>query len=285
MRKLLFIFLISLEQLAFSQHLIQGSISDEFGELLPGVKIKELGTENDTISTLEGAFSFFTIQDTCKINFSWISLNDQTVTVSSDTILNIVLINDFYNTRWLTIGANYNIYSSVYDIHLSNGFDERGLIHFEDFQDSFIIKINGQLDFQNNYAYGIEAGWGFLIPNVYQVTIGYNFRDFESIELMHKDTFLSAKIGFIRNTLFVFKTGYQELNNNRNIGANLGVEQIYKDFYLGFSSGYYADYFHHQVYAQAKMPFKRLISIRAIYDRIKNFNLLSFGVHYSFVRN
>ena len=85
--------------------------------------------------------------------------------------------------------------------------------------------------------------------------------------------------------MFVFKTGYQELNNNRNIGANLGVEQIYKDFYLGFSSGYYADYFHHQVYAQAKMPFKRLISIRAIYDRIKNFNLLSFGVHYSFVRN
>lgn len=81
------------------------------------------------------------------------------------------------------------------------------------------------------------------------------------------------------------KAGYQEPLEKNNLGLTLGIERRIKNLYLGYSSGYYFNYFNHNAYFQIMFPGKELFSFRTTYKRINPYNLLTLGVHYSFMRN
>jgi hypothetical protein len=285
MRKFLLLILTVIPLQAFSQILVQGKIRDNNGENLPGAVISEIGAGNSTTSDIEGSFSLKTIQDSCKISFSFIGLDTQTITLTKDSTLNISLdFGDFYNTRWLSIGTNYESFNSVIGLQLSNGVDEEPLIHFEDFQDDLLIKIHGQTDLNDNYSYGAEIGV-YSLKYVGRTTLKYDVMNFENSELFLTDFNLTSRIRYFRNTGLIFRTGYQKFNNNENYGIGLGIEQGGQNFYFGMNSRYYFDYFHHEAYLQIQIPTKNILSFRTVYNRIDNKNLLTIGLNYAFVRN
>jgi hypothetical protein len=286
MRKLLFIFLTLIHVKAFSQILIQGKIRDIDGIGLPGAIINEIGTDNKITTNVEGNFLYKTIQDSCTISFYFIGLEPKTLVFTRDTTIDVTLEFRDYNSRWLTIGTNYDFYHTVYGFQISNGFDEEKLIHFEDFQDNFLIKILGQTDFKTNYSYGAEVGWAYLpIRYLARLSLGYSVRNFESTKLFLKDLNLSSGIGYFGNSLILIQFGNQKLQGNNNVGLALGMEQKFKSLYFGFLSGYYFDYFNHTAYFQIGHYNKGLFSFRTTYNRINNFNLLTLGVNYTFLRN
>ncbi len=276
------IFLISSKTI--SQNLVKGSVYDPEGNELPEVKILETGTNNGTESNIKGYFELTTMNDASYLSFSWIGFKTQSVMVTSDTTLNITLNNDFYNTRWLTFGTNYEFFNSVIGLQISNGVDEEPLIHFEDFQDNILIKVHGQSDLNNNYSYGAELGV-YSLRYIGRTTLKYDVLNFENSELFLTDINLTSRIRYFRNTGLIFRTGYQDLNNQKNFGVGLGFEQVAEKVYFGFNSIYYFDYFHHQAFVQFRIAPKNLISFRTVYNRIDNKNLLSVGLNYSFIRN
>jgi hypothetical protein len=285
MRKFLLLILTVIPWQAFWQILVQGKIRDNNGENLPGAVISEIGAGNSTTTDIEGSFSLKTIQDSCKISFSFIGLDTQTITLTKDSTLNISLdFGDFYNTRWLSIGTNYESFNSVIGLQLSNGVDEEPLIHFEDFQDNLLIKIHGQTDLNDNYSYGAEIGV-YSLKYVGRTTLKYDVMNFENSELFLTDFNLTSRIRYFRNTGLIFRTGYQKFNNNENYGIGLGIEQGGQNFYFGMNSRYYFDYFHHEAYLQIQIPTKNILSFRTVYNRIDNKNLLTIGLNYAFVRN
>ncbi len=97
--------------------------------------------------------------------------------------------------RWLSIGTSYEAFNSVVGLQIGNGFDEESLIHFEDFYDSFLLKIEGQTDFNSNYSYELNLGWSY--PNLpirtSRLSMRYRRINFESEDLFLDD--FSMQIG------------------------------------------------------------------------------------------
>jgi len=282
---IIIILLIPLEM--YSQHLVQGVVKDIDGIEIPGVMIVENGTQHDTTTNFIGRFELETTHDTCTIEFSWIGYESQHFVITQDTTIEVTLeIYNPYNTRWLTFGADYELYNSVFGIQISNGFDEEPLIHFEDFQDDIVFKAYASTDFNKSYSYSGEIGLSHThIRYVIRFSLGYSVLNFETKDLFHKDLFISTKIGYLKNTVLLFKTGYQELQGEKNFGINLGFEQVARNIYFGYYSGYYFDYFIHSIYFQFCIPGNSLLSFRTVYNRLDKFNILNFGINYSFVRN
>ena len=285
MRTYLLIILTIISTEAFSQILVQGKIRDINGEAIPGALINEIGTENKTISDLEGNFSLKTNQDSCSVSFSFIGLEIKTINFTKDSLINVTLeFGNYYNTRWLTFGTNYEFFNSVIGLQISNGVDEEPLIHFEDFQDNILIKVHGQYDLNTNYLYGAEIGASTL-RYIGRTTLKYDVINFENSEIFLTDINLTSRIRYFRNTGLIFRAGYQKYNNNENFGFGLGLEQKGRNVYFGFNSIYYFDYFYHEAYLQFRIPTKNFISFRTVYKRIDNKNMISVGLNYSFVRN
>ena len=284
MRGVLIFLIILISFNAISQNVVKGFVYDTGGSELPGVVIIETGTHNRTETNINGYFEFITINDASHLSFSWIGHKTKSVKVTSDTTLYIVLNEYFHNTRWLTFGANYDFFNSVIGLQISNGVDEEPLIHFEDFQDNILIKIHGQSDLGNNYSYGGEIGINFL-RYIGRTTLKYDVLNFEDSQLFLNDFNLTSRIRYIRNTGLIFRTGFQELNKQKNFGLGLGFEQVAQNVYIGFNSRYYFDYFHHQAYLQFRALAKHFISFQTVYNRIDKKNMLSVGLNYSFVRN
>ncbi|MEQ8712225.1 MAG: carboxypeptidase-like regulatory domain-containing protein [Cyclobacteriaceae bacterium] len=262
---------------------MDGIVYDLDGATIPGAKVIETGTTNETESDIAGRFQLRTLKDSCNLTISWIGFKSQTVVITSDTTLNVTLDNDFYNTRWIAFGTSYGIVNQVFGLQISNGVDEEPLIHFEDFQDKILIKVHGQTDFGDNYLYGGEFGLTRL-KFIRRTTIKYDFVNFKDSELFLTDINLTSRIRYFRNTGLIFRTGYQKLNDIENFGIGIGLEQGSQNFYIGLNSRYYFDYFHHEAYLQFIIPSKDLLSIRTIYNRIDNMNLMSVGLNYAFVR-
>ena len=191
---------------------------------------------------------------------------------------------DYYNTRWLTFGSNYGIFNRVFGFQLSNGVDEEPLIHFEDFQDNILIKLHGQTDFGENYSYGGEFGF-YSLKVIGRTTLKYDFLNFENSELYLTDINLTSRLVYIRNTGLIFRTGYQNFDGKKNFGIGLGFEQDLVKSYFGLNSRYYFDYFHHEAYLQFRLLKSNMLTMRTVYNRIDNRNILTIGLNYSLVRN
>ena len=93
--KLLFLLIFSCySSFVFSQQMIQGTVSDFSGNLLPGVSIIEKGTTNGTVSDFDGNFQL-SVQDNAVIIFSYVGYLSQAVSASST--MEIVMQEDIAN--------------------------------------------------------------------------------------------------------------------------------------------------------------------------------------------
>lgn len=91
MRGVLISLLIIINQGAISQNLVKGIVFDPDGIEIPGVKILEIRTTNETESTQNGQFELTTVKDSSSVSFTWIGYEAQTIVVTSDTIVNVTL--------------------------------------------------------------------------------------------------------------------------------------------------------------------------------------------------
>jgi hypothetical protein len=193
---------------------------------------------------------------------------------------------DYYATKWMTIGVNTDLINSVYGILISNGYDERPLIHFEDFSEHLIYKFTGQTDFKKDYSFGANLSWKYPCKYLVLTTIEYIQSNYEIKDLFHRDINLSAMtwIKFLQSGL-TLKIGHQTVNSNRNFGVNLGLQKvlIYKLIYSGFSVGYYGDYFAYSIYAQG-FVYKHNLGLRVGYDRIDKYDFLNLGLNFTLIR-
>lgn len=267
-----------------SQNLVKGTVFDSHDDsMVPGAEIVELGSSNSTRSDLNGLFELTTSSDSSVLLISFIGYNPQKIIITSDTTLVVDLFYDFYNTRWLSFGANYGILNQVFGFQLSNGVDEEPLIHFEDFQDNILIKLHGQTDYTDDYSYGGEFGF-YLLGPIGRTTLKYDRINFEESGLFLTDLNLTSRIRYFKNTGLILRTGYQKLDGNETYGLGLGFEQDSQNFHFGLNSRYYFDYFHHEMYFQFIIPSKDLLTFRTVYNRIDSTGLLTAGINYAFVR-
>ncbi len=278
----LMFFLTSFE--VVSQNVVKGFVIDLDGNGLPKVLITEVRTANRTETNTRGYFTLTTANDTSHIAFSYIGLDSQTIVITADTTLNIILTRESYDTRWLTFGISHAPLNSAVGFQISNGVDEEPLIHFEDFQDNVLFKVHAQSDFNRNYSYGAELGI-HLLRYIGRTTLKYDVIRFKEADIFLTDFNLTSKLRYFGNTGLIFRTGYQKFNDKNKFGLGLGLEQNRRNFYIGINSRYYFDYFHHEVYLQYKIPAKSFISFLTVYNRIDDKNLLSLGLNYSFARN
>ena len=73
---------------------ITGKVTDEDGNAMPGVNVSEAGTSNGTVTDLGGVYSISVTDENAVLNFSFIGYISQSITVGSQTTIDIVLGED-----------------------------------------------------------------------------------------------------------------------------------------------------------------------------------------------
>ncbi|HRX93709.1 MAG TPA: hypothetical protein P5158_06325 [Chitinophagaceae bacterium] len=196
-------------------------------------------------------------------------------------------IHEYHKTKWLTIGANYDILNSLAGVNVSNGLDERLLIHFEDFPARWIYKLQGQTDFKTSYSFDANLSLKYPIHSlsryVDDASIGYSQKKVIASGIFQREVDLSvlSTTPFIRNCGLLLKIGHQELNNKSNFGLGIGLEKIfYPKWYVGFLFSHYFNYVNYSVFLQSFIINKEL-SLRITYERISKYDFLNLGLHFT----
>ena len=193
MKFLLLLILTLLSFEAFSQRKVSGVITEIYGDTIVYAVILEVGTENKTISDINGIFNITTLNNTCSLSFSSIGLASKTVRITQDTTINIVLEYGWYDTKWLSAGVKYDVNNSLFGLTFSNGYDEMPLIHFEDFSDRVIYKVNVQTNFHKDYSFGANLGWKYpFTPRIRRLSLlsaGYQEYRYPSKDFFHRGLF------------------------------------------------------------------------------------------------
>lgn len=276
----------------FSQRTVSGTVGTA-NEMLPGTSIHEIGTTNGILS-IDGTFHIVTKNDTCSLAFEFFGFVTKVIKITQDTVVTVVFdeyekydccdVIWLYNKKRLSAGVKYDVVNSMFGLTFSNGYDERPLIHFEDFRHNFIGQINVQTDFHKDYSFGVNLDWtglGFM-----GISAGYSQYHYPSKDFFHRDDYISVWSVFF-HTRFILNLGYQTLNDFNNWGASLGARKIllynhnsYAGLYAGLSAGYYFDYFTYSLYLQGKGYIHENISFRLAYDRIDNHDFFNIGLSF-----
>jgi len=280
---------------------VSGVVVDNTGEPILGVFVEEVGTTNYVVTDFYGKFNTTTQKDNSVLNFRFIGMLPKTVRIRQDRVLYIVLeedtinvlVNYIYVPRYFSIGANYDVANSLFGISFSNGYNERPLIHFEDFG-RFVYKISVQSNFGNDYAF--EGNFGVLYPTgffdlwhwvryVQKVSINYTHKnlsdnvDFRFNKISIKGYTYSR---FLQSSLFL-EPAFQSLNNENNFGVILGAQKGFGKprFYSGLSVGYFSDYWIYSAYIRGRIGWSSF-SYQLTYDRINNHDFFNVGLSYLF---
>ncbi len=88
---LLFVLSLLLGGTLFAQTMVRGTVTDDQGETLPGVNILEAGTNNGTITDINGDYSLQVAGPESALEFSYIGFATYTVTVGSQVTINVTL--------------------------------------------------------------------------------------------------------------------------------------------------------------------------------------------------
>lgn len=91
---LLLLFSTSLTHAFAQSSSVNGSVTDEEGEGLPGVTVLVKGTTNGTVTDIEGNYSLNVADAKSTLVFSYIGFKSQEVPVGNNTLLNITLATD-----------------------------------------------------------------------------------------------------------------------------------------------------------------------------------------------
>jgi hypothetical protein len=220
-----------------------------------------------------------------QISYGQVS-SDSLRTDSIDVITGVANYLDVYNTKWMTIGSQYDFLSSAFGLLISNGFDERPLIHFEDFSENLIFKIRGSTDFIKDYSIGTDFGWKYPIRHLAIISLGFDQYNYSRKEFYHHDFNVTAENFITKLDIALrLKIAYQTLNDFKNVGTTLGIRKVilYRKLYSGLSVGYYFDYFTYSANIQG-FVYKNLIGIRLNYERIDKFDFFNVGMIFTFNR-
>lgn len=204
---------------------------------------------------------------------------DSIISDSSYMLSGVANYLDIDRAKWITIGTQYDFFSSILGFEISNGYDERPLIHFEDFSEDFVFKLQGNTDFNKDYSYGINFGWKY--PRYLSlIAIEYLDQDYSKRNFKFQDINVSGET-WIKNTDFVvmLKLAYHNLNTEHNFGADVGLKNvlIYRKLYCGISGGYYFDYFTYAGFLQGFI-YKNIVGLKLDYKRIDKYDFLNLGV-------
>lgn len=214
---------------------------------------------------------------------------EHTDSISADSIESILkTLGGFesYDTKWFTVGSQFDLINTSFGLLISNGYNERPMIHFEDFSEDLMIKIQGASDFQNDYSFGTSVAYQYPIKYISLISFDYKNFDYSSIDFQHQDYNISAKAGIkYINAGFRLGFGYQTLNDFQNFGVNTGLQKvlIYRRLYSEILCGYYTHYWTWSVKLQGFI-YKDLISVAIKYDRIDIYDFLNLGINFTFKR-
>jgi len=290
---LLIVVLFSIE--AFSQRMVSGRVYDEFGDAIPGVSIYEIRAErNATVSNIDGFFQIITTTDICFLSFSFLSFKTDTIKITQDTTLNIVLtVNHGMLTghpvpacRLTDIALESDVINRLLGISFRTG---------DMFSRKFSYWVTAQTNFNTDYLFGtglewLDAPYKFKLPIT--PTIGFKQYNYSSEDFFHRDVYLSLRLPIRHtNSSLIFKTGYQTLNDYNNMGTDIGFQGFlnYQRQYFchyGIFVGYYFDYLTYSAYIQRRLPnfFGGFLTYRLAYERLDKHNMLNLGLIYSFCR-
>jgi len=274
---------------AFPQKKVSGIVTEIDGTGLQGTYIHEDGTTNQTVADANGKFQITTLKDTSLLSFSFIGFLTASIRITQDTTFNIVLEESCRGCcgcpGWLSIGVKYDIANSMLGLDFSNGYNEMWFIHFEEFPDNLIYKINAQTNFYKDYSFGANLRWKNFQIGRWAPSIGYEQYDYSSKDFFHRDIYVAASTYKRRiRTSFILQTGFQTLNGTNNWGACMGLQKwlTYDRLYSGISVGYYFDYLIFSIYFQGLL--KEKVSYRLSYNRIDNYNFFNIGLNLLFNR-
>ncbi len=100
----LLILTLFLSASAYSQNSVSGTVTDDYGEPLPGVNILEKGTSNGTVTDFDGNYSIDVSEDAVLI-FSYIGFNTQELTVQGQTELNVQMTEGVLLDEVMLVGS------------------------------------------------------------------------------------------------------------------------------------------------------------------------------------
>jgi len=290
---------------AFSQRNVSGVVFDADDSLgLRGTSIVEVGTTNSVIiSDFDGKFDITTLRDTTSLTFSFLGMVSETIKITQDTTLNIVLEEDAIMIgglgclcvrpiRRISVGANYDFTNSMFGLSFGNGFDESPIVRIPS---KFVYKINAQTNFDTDYSFGTNLMWSrssslFFNRLLWRTTpsIGFVQYNLSSQDFFHRDVYVSSAVRtpLLSRTQFTLKAGYQTLNNFDNWGGTVGFRsKLWLGHSIGFgtSIGYYFDYFTYSAYIRGQIGWS-LFYYHLTYDRIGNHDFFNVGLSYLFIR-
>jgi TonB-linked SusC/RagA family outer membrane protein len=94
MKAKLFLIFSFLSMVAYGQQQVQGKVSDEKGQPLPGVSVVQKGTTNGTVTDVDGAFTLQNVPEDAFLVFSFIGYESQEVARTGKSTFNINLVPD-----------------------------------------------------------------------------------------------------------------------------------------------------------------------------------------------
>ena len=312
---------------AFAQRTVSGEIVDVFtGEEqeIQGVCIREAETNNMVYTNMDGKFYLTTLNNTCSLHISLAGYISQTVRITQDTVIHIVLeLDEVYSdevvfmghTWWeyhlreiVSVGAKYDAVNSMLGMTVSNGYDELRLLpYFRD--DRFVYQMNFQTNFGRDYMFDVKTGWmmyrwvipGYYFPRKeyrYQshikhstfISAGYLHYYYPSMDFIYRDFHVSALMFLKYQTALNVKTGYQTLNNSHNWGVAAEFQKTFgflkPGLSVGISAGYYFDYFTYSINLQGiYFSDKRVrVGMKLAFEKIDRYDFLNVGLNYFFHR-
>ena len=89
--------LISVKNVKGQDVLINGTVTDENGQPIPGVNVLNKATLNGTITDFDGNFSLSVLDDEVVLSFSYLGFKTQEVLVGSQTTINVILVENATN--------------------------------------------------------------------------------------------------------------------------------------------------------------------------------------------
>jgi len=90
MKKILLLIFVLLPGFLFAQQQVKGKVVDEKGEPLPGVTIAVVGTPRGVLSDRDGTYTIG-LKSTDKLQFSFIGMENQTIAVGNQTVINVTM--------------------------------------------------------------------------------------------------------------------------------------------------------------------------------------------------
>ena len=87
-----------------AQHLVNGQVTDDYQEALPGVNILIRGTLDGTVTDGDGNYSI-QVSGGDSLTFSFVGYQEQTVAVGDQSLLNITLLPDLQQLDEVVVTA------------------------------------------------------------------------------------------------------------------------------------------------------------------------------------